>query len=83
MSRTSQRIFCLYRADLCCACVLKQGLHKQLFTIQERSSFRVVLCRKDLNAAHIVEQVIMAKRLLVADASVTPADEAPQLTNVV
>ncbi len=43
----------------------------------------LVHCRMDLNAAQIVEQVVMARRLLAADASVLPADEAPQLTNVV
>jgi 23S rRNA (adenine2503-C2)-methyltransferase len=37
----------------------------------------------NLNAAHIVEQVIMARRLLAADAGLLPADQAPSLTNVV
>lgn len=40
-------------------------------------------CRMDLNAAQIVEQVIMARRLLTADAALLPANEAPTLTNVV
>lgn len=37
----------------------------------------------DLSTAQIVEQVVMAKRLLAADAALLPADEAPTLTNVV
>jgi hypothetical protein len=40
-------------------------------------------CRVNLNAAQIVEQVIMARRLLAADAALLPADQAPSLTNVV
>lgn len=40
-------------------------------------------CRVNLNAAHIVEQVIVARRLLAADAALLPADQAPSLTNVV
>jgi hypothetical protein len=40
-------------------------------------------CRMDLNAAQIVEQVILARRLLAADAALLPADQAPNLTNVV
>lgn len=39
--------------------------------------------RTDLNAAQIVEQVIMARRLLAADSALLPPDEAPTLTNVV